>query len=304
LSSARKDSKKVIHAVNDVSFSIMKGETFGVVGESGCGKTVTGKMLLKLIDPTSGDVFLRGQNIVKMSHKKFRSMRREIQTVFQDPNCALDPKMTIETILAEPLLLHGIAGRPGEAKEVARLLDLVGLESSIGKVFPHELSSGQKQRIGIARAISTNPSFILCDEPVSALDVSVQSQILNLLSDLKRSMGVTYLFISHSLGVIHHVSDRVAVMYLGRVVELGTTGDVFENPLHPYTRALLDASPVPDPDRTVERMVLKGEVPSAVDIPDGCPFHPRCPFALEKCRKSMPENKRVSDSHTAACHLV
>jgi len=237
-----------------------------------------------------------------MSERRFRKQRRNIQTVFQDPNASLDPRMTIENILAEPVLLHKIMERPSVKGEVLRLLDAVGLEASVAKAFPYELSSGQKQRVGIARAIATRPQFILCDEPVSALDVSVQSQILNLLMDLKTQMGITYVFISHSLGVVHHVSDRVAVMYAGRIVEIGNTREVFEEALHPYTQALLAASPVPDPESPKRGAEIFGEVPSSADLPSGCAFHPRCPYASELCRTVIPVSRSLSSTHSVCCH--
>jgi oligopeptide/dipeptide ABC transporter ATP-binding protein len=231
-------------------------------------------------------------------------MRKDIQTVFQDPNSALDPRMTIENILSEPSLLHGLTERPNEKREVSRLFEAVGLEDAIGKAFPYELSSGQKQRIAIAKAIATNPRFILCDEPVSALDVSVQSQILNLLLQLKEKFGMTYLFISHNLGVVRHMSDRIAVMYLGRIVETGLTEEVFTDPKHPYTKALLSSSPIPDPSKKSNHIVLPGEVPLCSNIPEGCPFHPRCREATEKCRNLLPGAVSTSPFHSAACHLL
>lgn len=301
----RKPGRKplIAKAVRGVSFDIKKGEVFGLIGESGCGKTVTGKMIMKLLEPTSGEIIFENMDIVKMRKNSFRKYRKHIQTVFQDPGASLDPKMSIGTILLEPILLHDTVDTRASSMEVERLLEIVGLDASVKNALPNELSSGQKQRIAIAKALSTNPRLIVCDEPVSALDVSIQSHILNLLMDIKKQFGMTYLFISHSLGVIRHVSDRIGIMYLGRLIETGTNDEIFNNPLHPYTQALLSASTLPDPDAARERIIIGGEVPSCTQVPGGCPFHPRCPKATVLCSVRLPTEKEVLPGHSVECHL-
>ena len=291
-----------VHAVNGINFGIRRGKTLGLVGESGSGKSTTGRLILRLLEPTEGKVTLEGRDISKISNREFRKMRKNIQMVFQNPYSVLDYKMTIEDILIQPLHIHKIVTPLEYKKEVERLLEIVGLSKKDRKKFPHEFSGGQRQRIGIARALATKPKFIVCDEPVSALDVSVQSQIINLLKDLQREYDLTYLFIAHGLNVIKHVSDEVAVMYLGKIVEIGEVEEIFQRPKHPYTMALMSASPVPDPEATRNRIQLKNEIPSALNIPQGCSFHPRCPKAMEICKKTEPPLEEYK-THEVACHL-
>ena len=303
ISSAHSLKKNYIKAVDGVSFDIFEGETLGLVGESGCGKSTVGRLILGLIKPTSGEIFLEGRNINNISKKELRKIRKDIQVVFQNPYSALDPKMTIEDILSEPLSIHKIVYKYGYSKEVKRLLELVGINPKDAKKFPHEFSGGQRQRICIARAIATRPKFIICDEPVSALDVSVQSQILNLLDDLQKELNVSYLFIAHSLNVIRHVSNRVAVMYLGKIVEMGTTEEIYNNPLHPYTKALFLSAPVLNPLSNKEREILSGEIPSPIFPPKGCSFHPRCKYATSICSEKRPFLQSIDGSHKVSCHL-
>lgn len=295
--------KAVVKAVNGVNFHINQGETLGLVGESGSGKTTTGKLILRLLKPTEGKVLLEGKDISNISDRNFRKVRRDLQVVFQNPYAALDPKMTIYDILTQPLIIHKIVEPLEFRKEVARLLDLVGLSEKDFRRFPHEFSGGQRQRIGIARALATKPKFIVCDEPVSALDVSIQSQILNLMMDLQKELKLSYLFIAHGLNVIKHVSDRVAVMYLGKILEIGDVETIYDNPKHPYTKALISASPIPDPDIKRDRIILKGEIPSPIHMPIGCVFHTRCEYCIDKCITDEPELLDL-EGHSVACHLI
>lgn len=292
-----------VHAVNGVSFHVNQGETLGLVGESGSGKSTTGRLLLRLLEPTSGKIFLEGQDISTIKNRDFRKMRKDLQIVFQNPYSALDFKMTIEDILIQPLQIFKIVSPLMYKKEVVRLLNTVGLSAEDAKKLPHEFSGGQRQRIGIARALATRPKFVVCDEPVSALDVSVQSQILNLTMDLQEAYGLSYLFIAHDLSVIRHVSHRVAVMYLGQIVEMGPVDIIFDRPLHPYTMALMSAAPLPDPTKTPNRIAIKGEIPSAMSIPFGCAFHTRCAHAMPICREQTPLTIGLVDGRTIACHL-
>ncbi|MGE8206856.1 ABC transporter ATP-binding protein [Heyndrickxia sp. NPDC080065] len=292
----------VVKAVDGLSFTIEKGETVGLVGESGCGKSTTGRMIMRLIEPTEGQVFFNGQDITAFSEDKLRTFRKEFQMIFQDPYASLNPRMKIGDIIEEPLIVHGVE-KEERKKRVETLLDVVGLNAHHADRFPHEFSGGQRQRIGIARALAVNPKLIIADEPVSALDVSIQSQILNLLKDLQKQFKLTYLFISHDLSVVEHISDRVGVMYLGRMVELADKEMLFKEPLHPYTKALLSAVPVPDPKAKRERIILKGDLPSPSNPPSGCTFHTRCPFATEECKVKAPEWKEVRKNHYVSCHL-
>ncbi|MFQ5803798.1 MAG: ABC transporter ATP-binding protein [Candidatus Methylomirabilales bacterium] len=294
----------LIKAVDDVSFFIRKGETLGLVGESGSGKTTTGRCVLQLDRPTSGEVFFEGRDLAGVDETELRPMRRKIQVIFQDPYSSLNPRMTIGQIIGEPLLVHRVVQGKGEYRERVRgLLSVVGLNPAMADRFPHELSGGQRQRVGIARALSVEPGFIVCDEPVSALDVSIQAQIINLLEDLQAQFDLTYLFIAHDLSVVRHISDRVAVMYLGKIAEVADRRELYENPLHPYTRALLAAVPIPDPavEAKRERVILKGEVPSPLHPPSGCVFHPRCPIAIPECSQVIPDLREVSANHWVAC---
>lgn len=293
-----------VKAVDGISFSINHGETFGLVGESGSGKSTTGKLILRLLNPTDGEILLDGNNIENYSIRQFRKLRKDLQIIFQDSSCALDPKMMVRDILAEPLAIHDIVPKHKIDAEIKHLLDLVGLPHLAMKKFPYEFSGGQKQRIGIAKAIATKPKFILCDEPVSALDVSIQSQIINLLEDLQKEFNLTYLFIAHGLNVVKHVSDRVGVMYLGKIQEIGDVETIYNRPAHPYSKALISAFPDPDPNSNRDRIVLKGEIPSPINRPCGCPFHTRCPYTVEVCTKKEPELVEIEPGHQVACHLV
>ncbi len=293
-----------VQAVDNVSFTIREGETLGMVGESGCGKTTVGRTMLRLVEPTSGSVMYEGKDIFKLQGQEMKALRRDMQIIFQDPYASLDPRVPVGESVMEGLRIHGI-GTPRQRFEIAiEMLRKVGLEDYHARRYPHEFSGGQRQRIGIARALALNPRFIICDEPVSALDVSIQSQVLNILKDLQEQLNLTYLFIAHNLSVVEHISDRVAVMYLGKMVELTTREELFINPLHPYTQALLSAIPVPDPRIRRERIILKGDVPSPVNPPSGCRFHPRCPFAMDICKATQPEFKEASAGHFAACWLT
>ncbi len=293
-----------VQAVDKVSFAVKKGETLGMVGESGCGKTTVGRTLLRLVEPTSGDVTFEGKNILKMGQRELKPLRRDMQIIFQDPYASLNPRMPIGESVMEGLQIHNI-GRPKERWEIAiNMLKKVGLEEYHARRYPHEFSGGQRQRIGIARALALNPKFIVCDEPVSALDVSIQSQVLNILKDLQTEFGLTYLFIAHNLSVVEHISDRVAVMYLGKMVELTDRESLYREPLHPYTKALLSAIPVPHPNVKRERTILKGDVPSPLNPPKGCRFHTRCPIAVSQCSQQEPEFKEVRPGHWVACLLA
>ncbi|MGM0754017.1 MAG: ABC transporter ATP-binding protein [Bacillota bacterium] len=292
-----------VKAVDGVSFTVNKGETLGIVGESGCGKSTTGRMLMRLIDPSEGKVTFEDRELTSLSNSEMRKIRREMQMVFQDPFASLNPRHTVEQILEEPLKVHGIGSAKDRKKRVHELLNIVGLSSYHAKRYPHQFSGGQRQRIGIARALMTNPKLIIADEPVSALDVSIQSQVLNLMQDLQKEFGLTYIFIAHDLGVVRHISDRVGVMYLGKMVELSNSETLYENPLHPYTQALLSAVPVPDPDFKRETILLQGDIPSPSNPPSGCTFHTRCPHATEICKQKVPEFKEHQPGHYVACHL-
>ena len=293
-----------VKAVDDVSFFVRKGETLGLVGESGCGKTTIGRTMLRLVEPTSGSAIFDGKDVFSMKAPELKTTRRNMQIIFQDPYASLDPRVPIGESIMEGLHIHRI-GTPKERVEIMlETLKKVGLEDYHSRRYPHEFSGGQRQRIGIARALALRPSFIICDEPVSALDVSIQSQVLNILKDLQEEFGLTYLFIAHNLSVVEHVSDRVAVMYLGKMVELTTRDELFQNPLHLYTKALMSAIPVPNPRLKRQRVILKGDVPSPLNPPKGCRFHPRCPVAVEKCSREEPVFKEASPEHWVACWLV
>jgi oligopeptide transport system ATP-binding protein len=295
-----------VKAVDGVDFSIEAGETLGLVGESGSGKTTVGRMLLHLLPATSGEILYDGADITKMNAAEIRRLRRKIQIIFQDPFASLNPRMTVGDIIGEPLRIHGIARGKAARDRVQELLSLVGLRPYSANRYPHEFSGGQRQRVGIARALAVDPTFIVCDEPVSALDVSIQAQVINLLEDLQAQLGLTYLFIAHDLSVVRHISTRVSVMYVGKIVELGSRDDLYARPLHPYTIALLSAIPIPDPgvERRRKRIVLTGDIPSPVNPPSGCRFHTRCPVAFERCTTEVPAFHDYGNKHFAACHWV
>jgi peptide/nickel transport system ATP-binding protein/oligopeptide transport system ATP-binding protein len=293
-----------VKAVDDVSFTVKKGETLGLVGESGCGKTTVGRTLLRLTPATSGSVIFGGQDVFQLKGNDLKAIRRDMQIIFQDPYSSLDPRMPIGESVAEGLLVHGMRDSKKRNQIVMEMIKRVGLEDYHVRRYPHEFSGGQRQRIGIARALALQPKFIVCDEPVSALDVSIQSQVLNLLKDLQREFGLTYLFIAHNLGVVEHISDRVGVMYLGKMAELTDRETLFRDPLHPYTKALLSAIPIPDPTIHRERIILQGDVPSPINPPKGCNFHPRCPMAIDKCKVDMPKMEELKPGHFVSCWVA
>ena len=293
-----------MHAVDGVSLDVAPGETLGLVGESGCGKSTTGRCILRLIEPTSGEIWFQGRDVTALEGEALRAMRRDMQIIFQDPFASLNPRHTVGGIIGEALTIHGLVkGRQEMEDKVVQLLETVGLRPEHMRRFPHEFSGGQRQRIGIARALAVEPKLIVCDEPVSALDVSIQAQVINLLEDLQEKFGLTYLFIAHDLSVVEHISDRVAVMYLGRVVEVATSEELYANPLHPYTEALLSAVPIPDPKIKRKRIVLQGDVPNPIRPPSGCHFHTRCPIAEARCKTEVPQLKSVGGRHQVSCHL-
>jgi len=292
-----------VHAVDDISFHVKRGETLGLVGESGCGKSTTGRAVLQIYKPTAGEVYYEGKEITALKGNSLRTYRRNMQMIFQDPFASLDPRMTVGGIIAEPLEIHNLAKGKEKEEKVREMLRIVGLNPYFANRYPHEFSGGQRQRIGVARALALEPEFIVCDEPISALDVSIQAQIINLLEELQAQYNLTYLFIAHDLAVVRHISDRVAVMYVGKIVELADRNELYELPLHPYTRALLSAVPIPDPqiEKRRSRIILQGDVPSPVNPPSGCRFHPRCPFARAECSESEPPLEEVRPGHMVAC---
>ncbi|WP_374965248.1 ABC transporter ATP-binding protein [Lysinibacillus sp. RS5] len=292
-----------VKAVDDVSFEVFEGETLGIVGESGCGKSTTGRLLMRLLEPTEGRIEFAGKMISELSNNEMRKARRDIQMIFQDPYASLNPRHNIGKILEEPLIVHGIGNAKERKQKVLELLEIVGLNEYHVKRYPHQFSGGQRQRIGIARALMTNPRMVIADEPVSALDVSIQAQVLNLLQNLQKDLKLTYIFISHDLGVVRHISNRVGVMYLGKLVELTASEDLYAEPLHPYTQALLSSVPVPDPTFEREQLIISGDIPSASNPPGGCTFHTRCPFKKEECSQEVPKMQEVKPGHYVACHL-
>lgn len=306
LGKGKLDPKKpCVRAVDGISLDLYEGETLGLVGESGCGKSTLGRTIIRLYEPTDGEIIFKGQDISKLSKKEMRKLREEMQFIFQDPYSSLNPRMNVFNILAEPLIAHGKFKRGPELEAYVKdLMEKCGLPSYYCYRFPHQFSGGQRQRIGIARSLALNPSFIICDEPVSALDVSIQSQIINLMMDMQAEKNISYIFISHDLSVVKHISDRVGVMYLGSMVELGDKDEIYSNPQHPYTRALMAAIPIPDPDKRSEMKLIEGEIPSNVNTPKGCKFHPRCPFAKDICKTQVPEVKEVKPRHFVQCHFA
>lgn len=296
--------RQVIRAVDKVTFSIQRGETFGLVGESGCGKTTLGQTIIRLYDPTAGNIVFNGTDISTMGANDLRRHRRLMQMIFQDPSASLDPRMTVGSIIAEPLNIYGIGDKDERQERVRDLLRVVGLNAYFTNRYPHEFSGGQRQRIGIARSLALNPDLVICDEPVSALDVSIQAQVLNLLKDLQDEFDLTYLFIAHNLSVVAHIADRIGVMYLGKLVEIGRSDTVTERPKHPYTQALISAVPVADPTRKRDRIILEGDVPSPANPPSGCYFHPRCPVARPDCSEREPELREIEPGHWVSCHYA
>jgi len=296
--------QRYVYAVNGVSFQLERGQTLGLVGESGCGKTTTGRVILRLIEPTAGVINFEGQNVADLKNGRLKAFRRRAQMVFQDPFASLNPRMTVEDIVGEPLLIHGIGKSSDRRRRVAEVLEKVGLEAAYMKRFPHEFSGGQRQRIGIARVLTLNPQLIIADEPVSALDVSIQAQIINLLVRLQDELKLSYLFVSHDLAVVEHIADRVAIMYLGRIIEIASSQGIYTDARHPYTRALLTAIPIPDPKSSLQRTPLKGDIPNPANPPSGCTFRTRCPLAKDICGEEIPEMRKVGDDHYAACHFA
>ena len=298
--------KQVVHAVNGINFQIKRGETLGLVGESGCGKSTAGRTIIRLYEPTSGQIIFEGQDVTKAEGKDLLNLRRQMQMIFQDPYASLNPRMTVGDIVGEGLDIHNLATGQVRTDRIYELLEVIGLNPEHANRFPHEFSGGQRQRIGIARALSVNPRLIICDEPISALDVSIQAQIVNMLEELQEKLGLTYLFIAHDLSMVKHISHRIAVMYLGKIVELADSFELYKNPQHPYTQALLSAIPIPDPriEATRTRIVVEGSVPSPVDPPSGCYFRTRCPYVKTVCAEQAPQLKEIGTNHVAACHLL
>ncbi|HLR02260.1 MAG TPA: dipeptide ABC transporter ATP-binding protein [Virgibacillus sp.] len=299
-----KKSRQSVKAVDGLDFVVYPGETFGVVGESGCGKSTMARLINQLIRPSGGHVLFKGDNLVGMNSEQLRTTRKSIQMVFQDPFASLDPRKTVGELIAEPLVIHKVGDKHSRQRRVKELLEVVGLESHHAERLPHEFSGGQRQRVNIARTLALNPEVVICDEPVSALDVSVQAQVINLLKKLQRQFDLTYIFISHDLNVVRYMCDRIAVMYLGKIVEMGTYEEIYDHPKHPYTQALLSAIPKESPDEKKEQIILKGSVPSPINPPSGCPFHERCPFAMDMCKTNTPDLQDVGGGHIASCHLL